>query len=158
MTSFSLSINVFVYFFLPGDGYLVFSDFVKTLEDYKRPDDQNDLIMAFRVFDPENKGFVEAKEMKKAVLRLKDIAKEEIEVVLEAANLEDHRHIYFEGQLRTTDQQFKKQTNREMRGQQNKNRNSAPEAKSREDQGWSSNYLAFQIKIERNYNKADKFM
>lgn len=96
----SLSINVFVCFFLPGDGYLVFSDFVKTLEDYKRPDDQNDLIMAFRVFDPENKGFVEAKEMKKAMLRLKDIAKEEIEVVLEAANLEDHRHIYFEGQLR----------------------------------------------------------
>ena len=100
ITSFSLSISVFVYFFLPGDGYLVFSDFVKTLEDYKRPDDQNDLIMAFRVFDPENKGFVEAKEMKKAMLRLKDIAKEELEVVLEAANLEDHRHIYFEGQLR----------------------------------------------------------
>ena len=53
--------------------------------------------MAFRVFDPENKGFVEAKEMKKALLRLKDIAKEDIAGVLEAANLEDHRHIYFEG-------------------------------------------------------------
>lgn len=56
--------------------------------------------MAFRVFDPENKSFVEAKEMKKALLRLKGIAKEEIEGVLEAANLEDHRHIYFEGQFR----------------------------------------------------------
>jgi len=45
-----------------------------------------------------------------------------------------------------------------MQGQQNKNRNSAPETKSRGDQGWSSNYLTSQIKIERNYNKADKFM
>ena len=34
-----------------------------------------------------------------------------------------------------------------MHGQQNKNRNSAPEAKSTEDQGWSSNCLTFQIKI-----------
>lgn len=92
-----LSINVLVCIFLSGDGFIVFSDFVKTLEDYKRPDDQNDLIIAFRVFDPENKGFVEAKELKKALLRLKGIAEEEIEDVLEAANLEDHRHIYFEG-------------------------------------------------------------
>ena len=53
--------------------------------------------MAFRAFDPENKGFVEAKEMKKAFMRIKDIAKEEIAGVLEAANIEDHRHIYFEG-------------------------------------------------------------
>lgn len=64
--------------------------------------------MAFRVFDPENKGFVEAKEMKKALLRLKDIAKEEIEDVLEATNLEDHRHIYFEGQLRDNRKTIKK--------------------------------------------------
>lgn len=92
-----MSVNVLVCFFSSGDGFLVFSDFVKTLEDYKKPDDKIDLIMAFRVFDPENKGFVEAKEMKKALLRLKGIAKEEIEGVLEAANLEDHRHIYFEG-------------------------------------------------------------
>ena len=44
--------------------------------------------MAFRVLDPKNKGFVEAKEMKKALLRLKDISEEEIEGVLEVANLE----------------------------------------------------------------------
>ena len=82
---------------MSGDGFLVFSDFVKTLEDYKKTDDQTDLIMAFRAFDPENKGFVEAKEMKKAFMRIKDIAKEEIAGVLEAANIKDHRHIYFEG-------------------------------------------------------------
>ncbi|KAL9950899.1 hypothetical protein ACROYT_G043470 [Oculina patagonica] len=80
-----------------GDGFLVFSDFIKTTEEYKKPDTENDLIMAFRVFDPDNKGFVEAKELKKAFLRLKDIAKEKIEDVLEAVNLvDDRRHIYFD--------------------------------------------------------------
>ena len=80
-----------------GDGFLALPDFIKTTEEYKKPDDENDLVMAFRVFDPENKGFVEAKEMKKALLRLKDITKEEIEDVLEAANIKDDRHIYFDG-------------------------------------------------------------
>ncbi|KAJ7357784.1 hypothetical protein OS493_023261 [Desmophyllum pertusum] len=79
-----------------GDGFIIFSDFIKTMEEYKKCDDTDDLVMAFSVFDPENKGFVEAKELKKTLLRLKGIAKEEIEDVLEAANLEDDRRIYFE--------------------------------------------------------------
>ena len=53
--------------------------------------------MAFRVFDPENKGFIEGKELKKALLELKDTSKEEIEDVLESADLEKDRHIYFDG-------------------------------------------------------------
>ena len=85
--------------FSSGDGFIDFSDFIKTTEEYKKPDDENDILMAFRVFDPENKGFVEAKELRKALLWLKDITKEEIEDVLESANLKDDRHIYFEGEL-----------------------------------------------------------
>lgn len=53
--------------------------------------------MAFRVFDPENKGYVEVKEMKRAFMRLKDIPKEVIENIFEEANLQDNRHIYFDG-------------------------------------------------------------
>ena len=78
------------------------SDFIKTVEEYKKPGEGNDLFTAFRVFDPENKGYVEAKEMKKALLRLKDIPKQEIEDVLEAANLQEPRHIYFDGEFRKT--------------------------------------------------------
>ena len=81
-----------------GDGFLVLSDFIKTVEEYKKPDNKHDLIMAFRVFDPESKGYVKAKEIKKAMLRLKGIPKQEIEDVLEAANLQEDRHIYFEGE------------------------------------------------------------
>ena len=40
--------------------------------------------------------------MKKVLLRLKDIPKQEIEDVLEAANLQEPRHIYFDGELRKT--------------------------------------------------------
>ena len=53
--------------------------------------------MAFKVFDPENKGYVEGKEMKRVFMRLKDIPKEEIENIFEEANLQDNRHIYFDG-------------------------------------------------------------
>ena len=72
------------------------------MEDYKKPDDKDDLIMAFRVFDSANKGYVEAKEIKKALLRLKDIPMEEIDELLEAANLKENRHIYFDGELHDT--------------------------------------------------------
>lgn len=92
-----LDISFCLWLFLLGDSFIVFSDFIKTLEEYKKPDDKQDLVMAFRVFDPENKGFIEAKELKKALLELKDTSKEEIEDVLESADLEKDRHIYFDG-------------------------------------------------------------
>lgn len=72
------------------------------MEDYKKPDDKDDLIMAFRVFDSANKGYVEAKEIRKALLRLKDIPMEEIDEVLKAANLQENRHIHFDGELHDT--------------------------------------------------------
>ena len=85
-----------------GDGFLGLSEFIKTMEEFKKPSDKDDLIMAFRVFDCENKGYIEAKEIRKALLRLKDIPMEEIEEVLEAANLQENRHIYFDGELHDT--------------------------------------------------------
>ena len=82
---------------MTGNTSLKLADFIKTTEELKKPSDKSDLIMAFRVFDPENKGYVEVKEMKRAFMRLKDIPKEEIENIFEEANLQDNRHIYFDG-------------------------------------------------------------
>ena len=67
------------------------------MEEYKKPEDKADLVMAFKVFDSENKGFIETNELKKAFTRLKGVTKEEIEELLEAAYLEEDRRIYFEG-------------------------------------------------------------
>ena len=69
------------------------------MEEYKKPDDKADLVMAFKVFDSDNKGFIETKELKKAFMRLKGVTKEEIDELLEAANLEEDRRIYFEGTI-----------------------------------------------------------
>lgn len=90
---------VATFLLLPGDGFLRFSDFITTVEEYKKPGDKDDLIMAFRVFDPRNKGYAEAQEIRKVFHGLKDIATEEIEGLLESANLQENRHIYFDGKI-----------------------------------------------------------
>lgn len=75
---------------------MTFSDFIKTMEEYKKPDDKVDLMMAFKVFDCNNKGYIETKELRRALMRLKGITREEL---LATANLEKDRHIYFEGTM-----------------------------------------------------------
>ena len=75
---------------------MTFSDFIKTMEEYKKPDDKVDLVMAFKVFDCNNKGYFETKELRRALMRLKGITREEL---LATANLEKDRHIYFEGTM-----------------------------------------------------------
>ena len=89
----------FPFFFSPGDGYMTFSDFIKTMEEYKKPDDKVDLMMAFKVFDCNNKGYIETKELERASMRLKGITREELEELLATANLEKDRNIYFEGTM-----------------------------------------------------------
>ena len=42
-----------------------FSYFIKIVEEYKKPGDKEDLIMSFRAFDTENKGYAEAEEIRK---------------------------------------------------------------------------------------------
>ena len=92
-------ISFFFLFFSPGDGYMTFSDFIKTMEEYKKPDDKVDLMMAFKVFDCNNKGYIETKELGRASMRLKGITREELEELLATANLEKDRNIYFEGTM-----------------------------------------------------------
>ena len=78
---------------------MTFSDFIKTMEEYKKPDDKVDLMMAFKVFDCNNKGYIETKELRRAFMRLKGITREELEELLATANLEKDRHIYSEGTM-----------------------------------------------------------
>ena len=78
---------------------MTFSDFIKTMEEYKEPDDKVDLMMAFEVFDCNNKGYIETKELGRASMRLKGITREELEELLATANLEKDRNIYFEGTM-----------------------------------------------------------
>ena len=70
-----------------------------TMEEYKKPDDKVDLMMAFKVFDCNNKGYIETKELRRAFMRLKGITKQELEELLATANLEKDRHVYFEGTM-----------------------------------------------------------
>ena len=78
---------------------MTFSDFIKTMEEYKKPDDKVDLMMAFKVFDCNDKGYIETKELRRAFMRLKGITKQELEELLATANLEKDRHVYFEGTM-----------------------------------------------------------
>ena len=44
-----------------------------TMEEYKKPDDKVDLMMAFKVFDCNNKGYIDTKELRRAFMRLKEL-------------------------------------------------------------------------------------
>ena len=67
------------------------------MEDQKKPSEEADLQMAFQVFDTDNKGYVDSKELRRCLLMLRDAPNQELNDLIYQNNLEQDRGISYEG-------------------------------------------------------------
>lgn len=76
-----------------------FPEFVKLMEDQKKPDEREaDMWLAFRIFDADNKGYIESAELRYILLNMdKRIPQEEINELIAIADLERDRKIGYQG-------------------------------------------------------------
>ena len=85
----------------PGNGVIDFPEFVQLMESKKNPDEvKEDLIEAFRVFDCDNKGYIQSSELRQSLLSMSDkISKEELDDIMRFTNLTEDRKVSFKGNL-----------------------------------------------------------
>ena len=69
------------------------------MEIQKKPDEREaDMMLAFRIFDADNKGYIESAELRYILLNMdKRIPQEEIKELMEIADLERDRKISYQG-------------------------------------------------------------
>lgn len=81
-----------------GNGVIDFPEFVKLMENQKKPDEREaDMMLAFRIFDADNKGYIESAELRYILLNMdKRIPQEEIKELMEIADLERDRKIRYQ--------------------------------------------------------------
>jgi len=82
-----------------GNGVIDFPEFVKMMEDQKKPDQREaDMMLAFRVFDADNKGYIESAELRYIILNMDNkIPREELNELIAIADLERDRKICYQG-------------------------------------------------------------
>ena len=78
-----------------------FPEFVKLMEDQKKPDEREaDMMLAFRIFDADNKGYIESAELRYIILNMDNkIPQEELEELITIADLERDRKLTYQGTL-----------------------------------------------------------
>ena len=71
------------------------------MEDQKKPDEREaDTMLAFRIFDADNKGYIESSELRYILLNMdKRIPTEELTELIVIADLERDRKISYQGEL-----------------------------------------------------------
>lgn len=91
--------NMYFIFLSLGNGVIDFPEFVKLMEDQKKPDKREaDMMLAFRIFDADNKGYIESAELRYILLNMdKRIPQEEINELMAIADLETDRKISYQG-------------------------------------------------------------
>ena len=84
-----------------GNGVIDFPEFVKLMEDQKKPDEREaDTMLAFRIFDVDNKGYIDSAELRYILLNMdKRIPTEELNELIVIADLERDRKISYQGEL-----------------------------------------------------------
>ena len=72
---------------------------MKLMEDQKKPDEREaDMMLAFRVFDADNKGYIESAELRYIILNMdKRIPRDELDELIAIADLERDRKISYQG-------------------------------------------------------------
>ena len=60
-------------------------------------EDEN-LFTIFRVFDPENNGYIEGQHIKRCLRKLDDVPSEEIDEIIQNAKITDDRKFPLEGE------------------------------------------------------------
>ena len=85
-----------------GNGVIDFPEFVKLMEDQKKPDEREaDMMLAFRVFDADNKGYIESAELRYILLNMdKRIPREELSEMIASAKLDEDKKITYQGKLK----------------------------------------------------------
>ncbi|XP_022805392.1 neo-calmodulin-like [Stylophora pistillata] len=81
-----------------GNGVIDFPEFVKLMEDQKKPDEREaDMMLAFRVFDADNKGYIESAELRYILLNMdKRIPREELQEMIVSAKLDEDKRVTYQ--------------------------------------------------------------
>lgn len=80
------------------NGVIDFPEFVKLMEDQKKPDEREaDMMIAFRVFDADNKGYIESAELRYILLNMdKRIPREELHEMIVTAKLDEDKRVTYQ--------------------------------------------------------------
>lgn len=87
-------------FLVSGNGKIEYEEFEKYMIDhYKSPEEfQNSMMDAFKLFDKDGSGKIDADELKEALMRLGDkLSQEEAEDMIKSADLDRDGKIDYEG-------------------------------------------------------------
>ena len=84
---------------LTGDGKLNFEEYINLMEQQKKPDERKeDIIQAFRVFDSDNKGYIESADLRELLENMDwKVREEDLKDLITRANLDQDRRVSFEG-------------------------------------------------------------
>ena len=93
---------MFVCSYHEGNGVIDFPEFVQLMEDQKKPDEREaDMMRAFRVFDADNKGYIESAELRYILLNMdKRIPRDELHEMIVSAKLDEDKKVTYQGNLR----------------------------------------------------------
>ena len=71
------------------------------MEDQKKPDEREaDMVLAFRIFDADNKGYIESAELRYIILNMDNkIPRDELSELIKIADLERDRKICYQGKM-----------------------------------------------------------
>jgi len=81
-----------------GDGKLNLEEYVQLMELQKTPEDtEDDIVQAFRVFDSDNKGYIESAELRELLENMDwKVSADELKDLITSANLHQDRRIGME--------------------------------------------------------------
>lgn len=84
---------------ITGDGKLNFEEYINLMEQQKTPDErEEDIIQAFRVFDSDNKGYIESADLRELLENMDwKVREEDLKDLITRANLDQDRRVSFEG-------------------------------------------------------------
>ena len=90
--------------FYPGDGRLNLEEYIQLMEQQKKPEDtEDDIVQAFRVFDSDNKGYIESAELRELLENMDwKVSADELKDLITSANLHQDRRIGMEGTKNST--------------------------------------------------------
>lgn len=81
-----------------GDGRLNLEEYIQLMEQQKKPEDtEDDIVQAFRVFDSDNKGYIESAELRELLENMDwKVSANELKDLITNANLHQDRRIGME--------------------------------------------------------------
>ena len=86
--------------FVTGDGMLNLEEYIQLMEEQKTPEEKEDsIIQAFRVFDSDNKGYIESADLRDLLENMDwKVSADEVKELINFTNLNQDRRIDMKGQ------------------------------------------------------------